>query len=56
MGIVYIFKNIQIYNKYINFISSSILGIYLIYANKNIASFIYNAIYTTNDYTKQYFF
>lgn len=56
MGIVYIFKNIEIYNKYINFISSSILGIYLIHANKNIAPFIYNAIYTTNDYTKQYFF
>ena len=56
MGIVYIFKNIVIYNKYINFISSSVLGIYLIHANKNIAPFIYNAIYTTNDYTKKYFF
>lgn len=56
IGIVYIFKNIEIYNKYINFISSSVLGIYLIHANKNIAPFIYNAIYTTNDYKKKYFF
>ena len=56
IGIIYIFKNIEIYNKYINFISSSILGIYLIHANKNIAPFIYNCFFTTNDYTKKYFF
>ena len=44
------------YNKIINFISASVLGIYLIHANKNIAPFIYNSIFKTNDYIGEYFF
>ena len=56
IGIICLFKDIQIYNKLINFISSSVLGIYLIHANKNISPFIYNAWYTTNDYNEEKFF
>ena len=56
IGIICLFKDIQIYNKKINFISASVLGIYLIHANKNIAPFLYNAWYKTNNYNKNYFF
>jgi len=56
IGIICLFKDIEIYNKIINFISSSVLGIYLIHANKNIAPFLYNAWYKTNDYNENYFF
>ena len=55
-GIIWIFKDIEIHNKLINFISTSILGIYLIHANKNIAPFIYNVWYKTNDYNQDSFF
>ena len=56
MGVICLFKDIQIYNKFINFISASVLGIYLIHANKNISPFIYNAWYKTNDYNEENFF
>jgi len=56
IGIICLFKDFKIYNKTINFISASVLGIYLIHANKNIAPFIYNSIFKTNDYIGEYFF
>lgn len=56
IGIIYLFKTIEIYKRIINFISSSILGIYLIHANKYIAPFLYNSIFKTNYYTQNYFF
>ena len=56
IGIMCLFKEIEIYNKKINFISASVLGIYLIHANKNIAPFLYNAWYKTNDYNENNFF
>jgi surface polysaccharide O-acyltransferase-like enzyme len=56
IGIICLFKDIEIYNKKINFISASVLGIYLIHANKNIAPFLYNAWYKTNDYNENNFF
>jgi len=56
IGIICLFKDFKIYNKIINFISASVLGIYLIHANKNIAPFIYNSIFKTNDYIGEYFF
>jgi len=56
IGIFCLFKDIEIYNKKINFISASVLGIYLIHANKNIAPFLYNAWYKTNDYNENNFF
>ena len=55
IGIIILFKDIEIYNKKINFISTSVLGIYLIHANKNIAPFLYNAWYKTNDYNENNF-
>ena len=56
IGIISLFKNIKIYNKTINFISASVLGIYLIHANKYIAPYIYNSFYKINDYKESYFF
>ena len=56
IGTICIFKDIIIYNKFINFISVSVLGIYLIHANKNIAPFIYNGWFKTNNYNQEYFF
>lgn len=56
IGIIYLFKNIEIYKKIINFISSSVLGIYLIHANKYIAPFVYNSFFKINYYTQEYFF
>ena len=56
IGIMCLFKDIEIHNKVINFISASVLGIYLIHANKNIAPFVYNAWYKTNDYNEKKFF
>ena len=56
IGIICLFKSLKLYNKTINFISKSVLGIYLIHANKYIAPFIYNSIFKTNDYTEDYFF
>ena len=56
IGIISLFKNIKIYSKTINFISSSVLGIYLIHANKYIAPYIYNAFFKINHYTENYFF
>ena len=55
-GTIILFKDIVIYNKLINFISASVLGIYLIHANKNIAPFIYNAWYKTNNYNDDSFY
>ena len=56
IGLICMFKDIIIYNKTINFISASVLGVYLIHANKNIAPFIYNGWFKTNDYNQEYFF
>lgn len=56
IGIISLFKNIKIYNKTINFISASVLGIYLIHANKYIAPYIYNSFFKINDYKESYFF
>ena len=56
IGFIYLVKDFNYFNKVINFISSSIFGIYLIHANKNIAPFIYNAWFKTNDYNEEYFF
>ena len=56
IGFIYLVKDFIYFNKVINFISSSIFGIYLIHANKNIAPFIYNAWFKTSDYNEEYFF
>ena len=56
IGIICLFKEMEIHNKIINFISASVFGIYLIHANKNIAPFIYNAWYKTKDYNENNFF
>lgn len=56
IGIICLLKDIKIYSKIINFISASVLGIYLIHANKNISPFIYNAWFKTNDYNQENFF
>ena len=56
IGFIILVKDINFYNKTINFISSSTFGIYLIHANKNISPFIYNAWLRTNDYNEDYFF
>ena len=56
IGIISLFKNIKIYSKTINFISASVLGIYLIHANKYIAPYIYNSFFKINGYKESYFF
>ena len=56
IGFIYLVKDFNYLNKSINFISSSVFGIYLIHANKNIAPFVYNAWFKTNDYNEEYFF
>ena len=56
VGVITIFKDIKKYSKFINFISVSVLGIYLIHANKNISPFIYNGWFPLNDYNEDYFF
>ena len=53
IGLIYFVKDFSYYNKTINFISPSTFGIYLIHANKNIAPFIYNAWFKTNDYNEE---
>ena len=55
-GIICLFKDIVFHSKIINFISGSVLGIYLIHANKNIAPFIFNAWLKTKDYNEDYYF
>ena len=56
IGLIYLVKDFNIHNKYINFISSSTFGIYLIHANRNIAPYIYNAWFKIEDYNQDYFF
>ena len=56
IGLILLVKDINFYSKRINFIASSTFGIYLIHANKNIAPFIFNAWFQTNDYNQDYFF
>ena len=56
MGIIYLFKNIKFYNKAINYISSSVLGIYLIHGNKNISPYVYNTWLETNNIDDSCFF
>ena len=55
IGIICLCKDIKIYSKIINIISDSIIGIYLIHANKNIAPLVYNTWYQINDYNQKYF-
>ena len=55
-GIICLFKDIEFHSKIINFISGSVLGIYLIHANKNIAPFIFNVWLKTKDYNEDYYF
>ena len=56
MGIIFLFKNFSFYSKKINWISSSVLGIYLIHGNKNISPYIYNIWFATNNVKDSYFF
>ena len=56
MGLIYIFKNIKVHIKSINFISASVLGIYLIHGNKNISPYTYNIWFKTNDINNSFFF
>ena len=56
IGFIYLVKDFNFYSKIINFISPSTFGIYLIHANKNIAPFIYNGWFKTDDYNQDYFF
>ena len=49
MGLIYLFKSIKFYNKIINYISSSVLGIYLIHGNKNISPYVYNTWIKTDN-------
>ena len=56
MGIIFLFKNIDFYNKKLNWIAVSVLGIYLIHGNKNISPYIYNVFFPTNNINDSYFF
>ena len=56
MGLIYLFQNIKFYSKKINFISASVLGIYLIHGNKNISPYIYNILLETNNINDSLFF
>ena len=56
MGIIYLFKTINLYNKIINWFSASVLGIYLIHGNKHITPYIYNIWFQTNNLNENYFF
>lgn len=50
------FKNINFYNKKINWIAESVLGIYLIHGNKNLTPYIYNVWFKTNNINDSLFF
>lgn len=56
MGLIYLFKNINFYNKKINCIAASVFGIYLIHGNKNLSPYIYNVWFKTNDINDSLFF
>ena len=56
MGIIYIFKSINFHNKKINWVSASVLGIYLIHGNKHITPYVYNIWLKTNNINEKYFF
>ena len=56
MGLIYLFQNIKFYSKKINFISASVLGIYLIHGNKHISPYIYNILFETNNINDSLFF
>ena len=56
MGLIYLFKSIKFYNKIINYISSSVLGIYLIHGNKNISPYVYNTWIKTDNIGDSFFF
>ena len=56
MGLIYLFKNIKFYSKTINYLSASVLGIYLIHGNKNISPYIYNIWLDTNNMDNSFFF
>ena len=56
IGLIYLFKNINFYNKKINWIAESVLGIYLIHGNKNLTPYIYNVWFKTNNINDSLFF
>ena len=56
MSLIFLFQNFKFYSKKINFIASSVLGIYLIHGNKNISPYIYNIWFATNNIDDRYFF
>ena len=56
MGLIYLFKRIKFYSKIINYLSLSVLGIYLIHGNKNISPYIYNIWFETNNIDDGFFF
>ena len=56
MGLIYLFKNIKFFNRTINYISSSVLAIYLIHGNKNISPYIYNTWFEINNIDDNFFF
>ncbi len=56
MGLIYLFKRIKFYSKTINYLSGSVLGIYLIHGNKNISPYAYNIWLETNNLDNSFFF
>ena len=56
MGIIYLCKSFSLYYKKINWLSASVLGIYLIQGNKHITPYIYNVWFQTNNLNENYFF
>ena len=56
MGLLYFFKSIKFYSKTINYISASVLGIYLIHGNSNILPYIYNKWFEINNLNDNFFF
>lgn len=56
IGLIFIFQNFKYYSARINFVSASVLGIYLIHGNKHISPYIYNIWFSTNNINDNYFF
>ena len=56
MGLIYSFKKNNFHSKKINWISASVLGIYLIHGNKHITPYVYNIWFKTNNINVKYFF
>ena len=56
IGLINVFQNIKFYNRKINFIAASVLGIYLIHGNKHISPYIYNIWFVNNNINDAFFF